>query len=89
MAAVASAITREAEDRHEAAVAVVGGVPGGQREEQRGQELREADQAEHERIAAALVALPPEGGLHSERRRGREELAREQQGESALHRRPG
>ena len=54
---------REAEDRHAAAVAVVGGVPGGQREEQRRQELREADQAEHEGRRCGGT-LPPQGGLH-------------------------
>ena len=59
--------------------------PAGSAKSSAGSELREPDQAEHERIAAAGVALPPERGLHSERRRGGEELARQEQGESALH----
>ena len=75
----------QAEGRHEAPVAMVGGVPGGQREQQRRHELGQADQPQHERLAAADVSLPPERGLHRQRRRGREQLAREQQDEAALH----
>ena len=37
---------------------------------------------EHERIAAAREALPAEGGLHCQRGRGREQLAREQQADA-------
>jgi len=59
-------------------------VPSGQRQDDRGDELRESQKPEHERVVLAAERLPAERGCSRSQRKAREQLDEDHDGDDAV-----